>query len=392
MSLSVLHCAVLFHAVIAGAIFAVEPPAVGQLPGEAHLPDPFLRADGTRVRTAEEWRAHRSWLLEVIQRDGYGTVPPAGGAVSAVDGTLSVPVGITGSERTIALTCGPGGAITVDVVLTVPAGSGPFPVIVVGDLCWKRLAPAIVQAVIARGYALAEFDRTRIAKDEKEALLPLAALFPGNDAGAVAAWAWGFGRVTDHLLTRPEIDRARVIATGHSRGGKAVLLAGIIDERIALVAPNNSGCMGAGCSRFAFDGESVERITRVFPHWFAARLRNFAEQPARLPFDQHTLKALVAPRPLLSTEGLGDHWANPRGTQITFQAAREVYRFLGVETKLGVAYRPGQHEHGLTDFTALLDFADLHLGGKAITRDFAVLPFDTATTAYFTWSAPTPAK
>ena len=388
MSIYVMHCAVVICVCLAGGAFAADAPAISGLPAEARLPDPFLRADGTRIATRAEWTAQRAWLAQLIQRDAYGTVPPAGGPVGAVDGASSTPDGIAGSERTIALTCGPGGAFTVDVVLTTPTGNGPFPVIVVGDLCWKRLATPIVQAVITRGYALAEFDRTRIARDDKEALLPLGTAFPGNDAGAVAAWAWGFQRVIDHLLTRPEIDRTRVIATGHSRGGKAVLLAGALDERIALVAPNNSGCMGAGCSRFAHDGEGVERITRVFPHWFAARLRGFIEQLDRLPFDQHTLKALVAPRPLLSTEGLGDAWANPRGTQITFQAAREVYRFLGAEAAIGIVYRPGGHEHGLADFTALLDFADLQLRGKPSPRKFDELAFDPATVDYFTWSAP----
>jgi hypothetical protein len=385
-----LPCILLFSAyLIMSGCSAVKSSTVEQMPSNPQLPDPFQRADGSRVASYDEWTAQRTWLAQLIQHNGYGTIPPAGGPVIAIDGPRSVPANIAGNEHTIALTCGPGRVLSLDVVLTVPNGVGPFPVMVVGDMCPKRLATPIIQAVIDRGYALAEFDRTRIARDEKTALLPLAKFFPGSDAGAIAAWAWSYHRVIDHLLTRAEIDAKKVIITGHSRGGKTVLLAGALDERIALVAPNNSGCMGAGCSRFTFDGETVERITRVFSHWFSQQLPTFGKNLDHLPFDQHTLKALIAPRLLLSTEGLGDAWANPRGTQITFQAAREVYRFLGTENNIGVVFRSGGHEHGLADFMVLLDFADLHLLGKAVTRSFNTLPFDPLTTPYFTWSAPT---
>ncbi len=58
-----------------------------------------------------------------------------------------------------------------------------------------------------------------------------------------------------------------------------------------------------------------------------------------MPFDQHFLKALVAPRALLSTEGLGDLWSNPSGTWQTYLAAREVCRFLGAEERIGIPVR-----------------------------------------------------
>jgi hypothetical protein len=91
---------------------------------------------------------------------------------------------------------------------------------------------------------------------------------------------------------------------------------------------------------------------------------------------------------LLSTEGLGEAWANPRGTQITFEAAREVYRFLGAVDRIGVSFRSGGHEHGLADFITLLDFADLQLRGKAAGRRFDEMVFPAATAESFGWRAP----
>ena len=110
--------------------------------------------------------------------------------------------------------------------VTVPAGSGPFPVIAKGDLCWGRIAPEIVADVIRRGYMLVEFDRTDVAPDKKGALGGILPLYPDSDCATLGDWAWGFHRVIDYVLTRPDVDPKALVITGHSRGGKAVLLAG----------------------------------------------------------------------------------------------------------------------------------------------------------------------
>ncbi len=75
-----------------------------------------------------------------------------------------------------------------------------------------------------------------------------------------ARWRGGrgaFERVVDYLHTLSNVDTKHIAATGHSRGGKAVLLAGALDERIALTAPNDAGCMGTGCTRLIYSGETV---------------------------------------------------------------------------------------------------------------------------------------
>src|SRR5437763_10803261 len=109
----------------------------------------------------------------------------------------------------------------------------------------------------------------------------------------MAAWAWGYHRAVDFLVTLRSVDKDRIAVTGHSRGGKAALLAGAIDARVALTAPNCSGCGGAGC--FRFRGPQSERLADIlqsFPGWFTPRLRDFIGREDQLPFDQHELKAL----------------------------------------------------------------------------------------------------
>jgi hypothetical protein len=273
-------------------------------------------------------------------------------------------------------------------VVTTPPGKDSFPVIVKGDLCWGRVAPAIVQEVIRRHYVLAEFDRTEIAPDGPDRAKGVHALYPGYDWSTTAAWAWGFHRVVDYLVKQDFIDAKHIAITGHSRGGKAALLAGALDERVALTAPNASGCGGAGCYRvLGPKSEDIAAITSRFPYWFQARFKDFIGHVDQLPFDQHFLRALVAPRALLSTEALDDLWANPMGTQVSYLAARQVFEFLGAGERTGIHYRPGKHEHNETDWMALLDFADLQFFGKKVDTRFDRMPFPDAP-AGFSWSAP----
>jgi hypothetical protein len=98
------------------------------------------------------------------------------------------------------------------------------------------------------------------------------------------------------------------------------------------------------------------------PFWFGAGLAAYAGRDGELPFDQHVLKALVAPRALLTCEAWGDLWANPSGTLRTHHAAREVYRLLGAPDRIGIAFRDGPHNHGPDDWRVALDFMESQLG------------------------------
>ena len=130
-------------------------------------------------------------------------------------------------------------------------------------------------------------------------------------------------------------------------------------------------------------------IVKHFPFWFVPRFAEFTGQVERIPFDQHEVKALVAPRAYFSTEALGDLWANPEGTQVTWSAAREVFKFLGADDKIGIHFREGKHEQNEEDFAALLDFADHQFFGKKPAQDFTKLAFPDAPKPW-SWTAPPP--
>lgn len=383
-------CSALILAAVCVPLLQSNPKErVGSLPVITELPDPFLQKNGRRVQTPRAWKAQRRALLDLILRDEYGTLPPKPSRIVGTE-TASLPLkeGFA-DQKEIRLTIGDNDLIQTRLLLTVPKGKGKFPVIVRGDLCWGQVKPEIAAEIVKRGYALAEFDRTEIAPDSAERRGVYAA-YPDYHGGRLAAWAWGYHRVVDYLLTRREIDKGKIIVTGHSRGGKATLLAGAIDERIALTVPNNSGCGGAGCYRLqAAKSEAISDIVRNFPFWFQPDFGAFIGHADRLPFDQHSVKALIAPRALLTTEALGDLWANPHGTQQSHLAAREVFRFLGAEDKLGIVFREGTHEHNAADWDALMDFADLQLRGRSVTRRFDAFAFPETPSPY-SWRAPNP--
>ena len=106
----------------------------------------------------------------------------------------------------------------------------------------------------------------------------------------------------DYLVTDPAVDARRVAAVGHSRNGKTALLAAALDPRIAMAFPHQAGCGGTAPSR-SKTGESVKAINDRFPHWFNDNFTQFNDHEDKLPFDQHCLMALCAPRPIFDTEG-----------------------------------------------------------------------------------------
>jgi len=204
--------------------------------------------------------------------------------------------------------------------------------------------------------------------------------YPNYDWGLLRAWAWGVSRIVDYLETDPSIDKTKLIVTGVSRTGKSALIAGAFDDRIALVAPVASS--GGGTPAYRFSGsvpdrggkEGLTEMVRKYPNWYSDHLHQFWGQPDKLPFDEHWLVALCAPRPFISLEGDHDQNVNQNGVYRSLLAARPAYDFLHASDRLGISFADRPHGMVQGDWDALLAFADKFLLNKPTTRSFDQYP------------------
>lgn len=341
----------------------MSEPAAPSAPSLAPL---LVANDGSPV-TRETWPARRQEILDAIMPVEYGLMPPPA-AVSAFPLHSQPRAGYHQDSWMLSFATPKPLQMALDLYLPdAPAAhDAPRPVVVCGDGCWQYARDQL-QLIIRRGYALALFNRLELAADVIDDArydrfaYGLYRACPGTDCGALAAWAWGYHRVLDFLATRPEIDMARVALSGHSRGGKTVLIAAATDPRPALVNPNGSGCGGSASYHYcAPGGETMADVLGRFPFWFARGFDRFLAED--LPFDQHFLTALIAPRWLIDTQAADDHWANLPGQALIQEATAEVYRLLGAPERLSRHVRPGTHFQRDEDFEAMLDVADRAFG------------------------------
>jgi hypothetical protein len=394
-------------------------PDIAALPLQTNLPDPLVTLDGSRVTTSDAWvNQRRPELKALFQNYMYGHFPPAPARLdSRVERVDEKALAGKATLKEVTIRFGPPAVPSIHLLLVVPNGRAkPAPVFLGLNFCGNhavlddpRIALPVVwmpkgcpgctnnQATgagrgkeidvwaiaqsIDRGYAVATFYNGDIEPDRAGAEEGIRARHRPADGGTydwstLTAWAWGLSRAVDYLVTDRDIDPKRIAVFGHSRNGKTALLAAAFDERVALAIPHQAGCGGTAPSRGKI-GESVKAINDRFPHWFNAEFKKFNEQPERLPFDQHCLVALMAPRPVLLSNATLDQWANPSGQFEVLVAAEPVYRLLNaggldakampetgrlVDSKLGYFIRPGKHSTTPEDWKVFLDFADKHFG------------------------------
>lgn len=362
------------------------------------LPDPFLMPDGNRITSRDEWMAcSEAWREMVIDME-YGGMPPGPDSIEIEElNHTAVKIWPEGPKlSSYRLHCNGGSRpFSFCVKILYPSSPGPFPAIINGDGCWWYVTDDIARRVLETGCALVMFNRTEMADDLRKLDPPdnirrvggIYEVFEGREYGALSAWAWGYHRCVDLLQQLDFIRSDQIAVTGHSRGGKAALIAGVTDSRITLVNDNAGSGAGSPVFRYVGDGGETLKCLNAFPFWFGSGLRPYIDREGEMPFDQHCLLATVAPRFLLLTYAVDDRWSNPEGLVQSFWAAREVYRFLDIPDDIAFHLRGGEHSHAPEDWDVLLDFISWKWLGKKSKVGYNRHPYEHMRPA-FSWKAP----
>lgn len=372
----------------------------------ASLPALLITEAGEPVATPEQWwGVRRQELIELFNREIYGHEPEM---------TPSVTWKMVGSEESrlgevdviveqlrgeVDNRIYPAITVTIELKLTYPKiHETPMPVIM--DLVWSEefLArfraqfteeqlkaftsdgPSWQELTVARGWAAAEYVPTSVQADSgdglREGIIGLVnqgrARKP-DDWGALRAWAWGASRILDYFDLHEGLDESRVAIGGHSRYGKAALVAMAFDQRFAAGYISSSGEGGAKLWRRHY-GEQVGNLAGAGEyHWMAGNFIRYAGplNVNDLPVDAHELIALCAPRPVyISSGNVGDQWVDPKGMFWAAYHASPAYVLLGaqgidsakfpvIETQVGGTLVYRQHGEGHTPGPNWPHFLDL---------------------------------
>ena len=326
------------------------------------LPDPLVLRDGKKVATAGMWwKQRRPEIVEDFDREIYGRVPADAPAVkweviSTVKDTVGEIAVVTKTLKGhVDNSSYPAVSVDIDLTLTTPAkANAPVPVMIelalspeVLEALKKRFPDMFKpqpgatwqQQVLAKGWGYASYIPTSVQADNGDGLTRgvIGIANKGqprklDDWGVLRAWAWGASRVLDYFETDKAVDAKHVGIEGHSRYGKASLIAMAYDSRFAIGYISSSGEAGAKLWRRNF-GEQVGNIAGTGEyHWMAGNFLKYDGPMTEndLPVDAHELIALCAPRPVFIGAGAtqGDGWVDAKGMFLAAVGAGPVYKLL----------------------------------------------------------------
>jgi hypothetical protein len=205
-----------------------------------------------------------------------------------------------------------------------------------------------------------------------------------HPAGYLAAQAWQISRILDVLQKNPTvIDPTKIGVTGCSRLGKGALVAGILDNRIALTMPIESGMGGSVAMRlvpvmdptgeFAYNaiGGVSRWLSEVELGPFATADNVRGDTTAKLPIDMHEMMALIAPRGLyiMDNPNPSISWADENAAWVTGNVTKMMFEALGVGDNMAYESTSGSHCAWRSGYEATLNaMISKFLLGNAATK------------------------
>ncbi|MEX1063085.1 MAG: acetylxylan esterase [Balneolaceae bacterium] len=335
------------------------PPDFDALPSIPFLPDPLVIDEGGEnipVETAAQWQEKRDWIKEQARDilSGHFPAPPENITTRVLE--ERVENGVT--VEMIELRFGEDERAKLTFELFTPPGEGPFPVFMTQ---WNHRGWA--QIAVRRGYMGLVYAGADARDDTRDYL----ALYPDHDWSTLMTRAWGAHRAVDYLYTLDSADKSRIAITGHSRNGKQSVFAAAFDDRITAVISSSGGTGGEIPYRYTDErhsNESIDFLTSRRTHWLHPGLRFYWGREHKMPIDQNSVLALIAPNSLLLSTSVregkagGDPWA----IEHNYRSLTRVYEFLGAPEKLGIRFRDGGHAVEARDIEAYMDWLDVQFG------------------------------
>jgi hypothetical protein len=179
-----------------------------------------------------------------------------------------------------------------------------------------------------------------------------------HSAGYLTAQAWQISRIIDVLQQHPDvIDWTKIGVTGCSRYGKGAFVAGVLDNRIALTLPFESGVGGTVALRLVGildpTGEFTYNCIGGISFWLSEQtLAPFStannpqgDHTDRLPIDMHEMMGLIAPRGLyiMDNPNPGISWADENSAWVTANIGKQLFNALGVGDHFTYESTSGSH-------------------------------------------------
>lgn len=312
-------------------------------------PPPLFASPGDA--TPAGWPTRRAELVRLVEDSWTGRIPEAAAALRVV-WTRQPGVPRMGAvvEHWLGQIIAPDGRSgpTIDAIVTLPPAKRHVPALIDYTYIWPPgfrfrfpgpPPPDPVAVTLARGWAHVAFRPTLLQADDAgqmRAGVIGQARWPRerHDWGALRAWGWGASKLREALAADLRIDGNRISLAGHSRFGKAVLVAAAFDHQFADALVSSSGAGGAKLMRRDY-GERWGNMAGSYAfHWYTPNVMQYAgNQPlSELPVDAHMLMALRAPRPLFVSAGLtemGDGWTDPRGQWLATRLAQPAWAIYG---------------------------------------------------------------
>ncbi len=313
--------------------------------------------DLARVQTADQLRAYQQQRRQIFF-DALGPMPARTPLNARNVGTLQED----GYRiEKIIFESQPGHLVTGN--LYVPAGEGPFPAVLVPcghSQSGKAAQQSICLSLVSAGFIAFSYDpigqgeRTQLIKPDGKPLVGMttehtllgSSSTPVGRSAATYRIFDGF-RAIDYLVSREEVDAAKIGVTGVSGGGTMTSFLMALDERVACAAPS---CYITSYPRL---------LATIGPQ---DAEQNIFGQIAR-GLDHADYLIMRAPKPTLILAGTQDFF-DIQGTWDSFRQAQRAYTRLDAGERVAIIETDTKHGYPKAQREAMVRWMKRWMLGK----------------------------